>query len=59
MPRPPVLTPQSENFPQWYQDVINKAELAENGPVRGTMIIRPYAYALWELMQSDEDRRIK
>jgi prolyl-tRNA synthetase len=59
MPRPPVLTPQSENFPQWYQDLINKAELAESGPVRGTMIIRPYAYALWELMQSDEDRRIK
>jgi prolyl-tRNA synthetase len=59
MPRPPVLTPQSENFPQWYQDLISKAELAENGPVRGTMIIRPYAYALWELMQSDEDRRIK
>ncbi|MCZ4492430.1 MAG: prolyl-tRNA synthetase [Conexibacter sp.] len=59
MPRPPVLTLQSENFPQWYQDVINKAELADNGPVRGTMVIRPYAYALWELMQAEVDRRIK
>ena len=59
MPRPPVLTPQAENFPQWFQDVLQKAELADNGPVRGTMVIRPYAYALWELMQAEEDRRIK
>jgi prolyl-tRNA synthetase len=55
----PVLTPQSENFPQWYQDLLNKAELAENGPVRGTMVIRPFAYAVWELMQADMDARIK
>lgn len=41
MSRPSVLTPQSESFPQWYQDVINKAELADNGPVRGTVVIRP------------------
>ncbi len=33
----PVLTPQSEDFPRWYQDVLNKAELADNGPVRGTV----------------------
>ena len=56
---PPVLTPQAENFPQWYQDVIAKAELAENGPVRGTMVIRPYAWSIWERMQADLDRRIK
>src|SRR3954454_10265959 len=59
MPRPRVLTRQADDFPQWYQDVLNKAELADNGPVRGTMVIRPYAYALWELMQAEEDRRIK
>jgi prolyl-tRNA synthetase len=54
-----VLTPQSEDFPRWYQDVIAKAELADNGPVRGTMVIRPYGYAIWERMQADLDRRIK
>jgi len=55
----PVLTPQAEDFPRWYQDVLNKAELADNGPVRGTMVIRPYAYALWERMVSEVDDRIK
>ena len=55
----PVLTPQSEDFPRWYQDVLNKAELADNGPVRGTMVIRPYAYALWERMVDEVDGRIK
>ncbi len=55
----PILTPQSEDFPQWYQDVLNKAELAESGLVRGTMVIRPYGYAIWELMQSQMDLRIK
>jgi prolyl-tRNA synthetase len=54
-----VLTPQSENFPQWYQDVVAKAELADNGPVRGTMVIRPYGYAIWERMQRELDDRIK
>ena len=54
-----VLTPQAENFPAWYQDVIARAELAENGPARGTMVIRPWGYAIWELMQADMDRRIK
>lgn len=54
-----VLTPQSVDFPRWYQDVIAKAELAENGPVRGTMVIRPYGYALWERMQAAMDARIK
>jgi prolyl-tRNA synthetase len=54
-----VLTPQAENFPQWYQDVVAKAELADNGPVRGTMVIRPYGYAIWERMQRELDDRIK
>lgn len=57
--RTSVLTAQAEDFPRWYQDVMEKAELADNGPVRGTMVIRPYAYGLWERMQSEVDRRIK
>jgi prolyl-tRNA synthetase len=59
MPPSPVLTSQAENFPRWYQDVVAKAELADNGPVRGTMVIRPYGYAIWERMQSELDQRIK
>jgi prolyl-tRNA synthetase len=59
MAKAPILTPQAENFPQWYQDVLAKAELAENGPVRGTMVIRPYGYAIWERMQAEMDARIK
>jgi prolyl-tRNA synthetase len=54
-----VLTPQAENFPAWYQDIVARAELAENGPARGTMVVRPWGYAIWELMQADMDRRIK
>ena len=54
-----MLTPQAEDFPRWYQDVLAKAELAENGPVRGTMVIRPYGFALWEHMQAQMDARIK
>src|SRR5438093_12207091 len=59
MAKAPVLTPQSEDFPRWYQDVVAKAEFAENGPVRGTMVIRPYGYAIWERMQAEMDARIK
>jgi len=59
MARQRVLAPQSTDFPQWYQDVLAKAELADNGPVRGTMVIRPYGYAIWERMQADIDARIK
>ncbi len=54
-----VLTPQGKDFPQWYQDVVARAELAENGPARGSMVIRPWGWAIWELMQADMDRRIK
>ncbi|MEZ5309374.1 MAG: proline--tRNA ligase [Microthrixaceae bacterium] len=59
MAKAPIITPQAEDFPRWYQDVLNKAELADNGPVRGTMVIRPYAYAIWERMVAEVDRRIK
>ena len=54
----PLASP-AEDFPRWYQDVVAKAELADNGPVRGTMVIRPYGYALWEAMQQEVDARIK
>lgn len=59
MAKAPVLTPRAHDFPRWYQDVVSKAELADNGPVRGTMVIRPYGYGLWERMQADMDARIK
>ncbi|MFV1991823.1 MAG: aminoacyl--tRNA ligase-related protein, partial [Acidimicrobiales bacterium] len=54
-----VLTPQSKDFPRWYQDVITKAELAENGPVRGTMVMRPYGFGIWERIQRSMDDLIK
>ncbi|MFB9234298.1 proline--tRNA ligase [Plantactinospora siamensis] len=54
-----VLTPRAEDFPRWYQDLIAKAQLADNGPVRGTMVIRPAGYAIWERMQAEMDLRIK
>jgi prolyl-tRNA synthetase len=59
MANPSVLTSQQEDFPRWYQDVLAKAELADNGPVRGTIVIRPYGYAIWERMQAELDDRIK
>ena len=59
MAKAPVLTPQADDFPRWYQDIVAKAEMADNGPVRGTMVIRPYGYSLWERMQREVDDRIK
>jgi prolyl-tRNA synthetase len=53
------VTPQSEDFSAWYNDLVFKAELVDRGPVRGTMVIRPYGYRIWELLQADIDRRIK
>ena len=53
------VTPQSENFSDWYNQVVFKAELVDRGPVRGAMVIRPYGYRMWELLQADLDRRIK
>jgi prolyl-tRNA synthetase len=58
MPKSPIADP-NEDYPRWYQDVIQRAKLAENGPVRGTMVIRPYGFAIWERIQADLDRRIK
>ena len=45
------LTPRSVNYSQWYQDLVIKADLAENSAVRGCMVIKPYGYAIWEKMQ--------
>jgi prolyl-tRNA synthetase len=53
------VTPQSEDFSAWYNEVVIKAELVDRGPVRGTMVIRPYGYRMWELLQADLDGRIK
>lgn len=53
------LSNKTTNFPEWYQDVIAAAELAEHGPVRGSMVIRPYGYALWERMQAELDAQFK
>jgi len=59
MAQQPILTPQAEDFPRWYQDVVAKAGLAENGAFRGSMIVRPLGTALWERVQTEMDRRIK
>ena len=53
------ITPQSEDFSRWYTDVIRRAELADYSPVKGSMVIRPYGYAIWERMQAGLDRRFK
>jgi prolyl-tRNA synthetase len=53
------LTSREENYSQWYQDLVMKADLAENSAVRGCMVIKPYGYAIWEKMQQELDRRFK
>lgn len=53
------LTPRSENYSQWYNDLVIKADLAENSAVRGCMVIKPYGYAIWEKMQHEMDRMFK
>jgi prolyl-tRNA synthetase len=53
------ITPRSQDFSRWYLDVVRRAELADYSPVKGCMVIRPYGYAMWELLQQALDRRIK
>ncbi len=53
------LTSRSENYSQWYQDLVIKADLAESSAVRGCMVIKPYGYAIWEKMQAQLDRMFK
>src|SRR6266540_6003350 len=54
-----ALPKQSEDFPAWYQEVVKQAELAEPSLARGTMVIKPYGYAIWEAIQRAVDDRIK
>lgn len=53
------LTKRSENYSQWYNDLVTKADLAENSAVRGCMVIKPYGYAIWEKMQMYLDKMFK
>jgi prolyl-tRNA synthetase len=53
------ITPRNEDYSQWYLDIIDVAELAENSSVRGCMIIKPYGYSLWENTQKVLDKRFK
>ncbi len=53
------VTPQSKNFSAWYNDVVKKADLAEHGPVKGTMVIKPYGFALWDNIKEALDGMIK
>jgi prolyl-tRNA synthetase len=53
------ITPRAEDFSQWYIDVIREADLSEQSPVRGCMVIKPYGYALWENIQSVLDKKFK
>jgi prolyl-tRNA synthetase len=54
-----AVIPQSEDFSGWYNDLVIRAELVDRGPAKGTMVIRPYGYRIWELIQADLDGRIK
>ena len=49
----------NEDFPQWYTDVVLKTKLVDYGPVKGTMVIRPYGYAIWENIQNELNARFK
>lgn len=53
------ITSQSEDYSQWYLDIVNKAGLASNSKVRGCMVIKPYGFAIWEKIKADLDRRFK
>ena len=53
------ITSRSEDYSQWYNDIVQHAELAENSGVRGCMVIKPYGYAIWEKMQGELDRKFK
>ena len=53
------LTKRAENYSQWYNDLVVKAELAEQSPVRGCMVIKTYGYAIWEKMQAQLDKEFK
>ena len=50
------VTPQSENYNTWYTDVVTKADLADYGPVKGTMVVKPYGFAMWDLIKETFDK---
>ena len=53
------LTSRSENYSKWYNELVVMADLAENSPVRGCMVIKPYGYAIWEKIQQELDTKFK
>ncbi len=53
------LTTRSEDYSKWYNELVVKADLAENSGVRGCMVVKPYGYAIWEKMQRELDRMFK
>ena len=53
------VTPKSQDYSRWYTDIITKAELADYGPVKGTMVIKPYGYSIWESLKEAFDKRFK
>ena len=63
IPRPIImgkhLTTRAEDYSKWYNELVVKADLAQNSGVRGSMVIKPYGFAIWERIQADLDRRFK
>ena len=53
------VTPKSKDYSKWYTDGITKAELADYGPVKGTMVIRPYGFSVWDSIKDAFDKRFK
>ena len=53
------LTKRADDYSKWYNELVVKADLAENSAVRGCMVIKPYGYAIWEKMQAELDRCLK
>src|SRR6056300_1935691 len=53
------LTPRDQDYSKWYNEIVVKADLAENSAVRGCMVIKPYGYAIWEKMQAELDKMFK
>ena len=53
------ITSRSEDYSQWYNELVAKADLAEHSAVRGCMVIKPYGYSIWENMQAALDKKFK
>ena len=54
-----IMPTRAEDYPEWYQQIIRAADLAENSPVRGCMVIKPWGYALWDNIRNVLDRMFK